>query len=152
MGLCRAPGFDQEKQRTAEILARPWDVIDQWRVDGIISPTKVAKSGVMDVVEVVIDGVRLSTEPILDTVPFEIRLDAGPCYRRMKGRKHETPARADNGEGLGKECSQILQVLGHQCTEKSVELQAPEGKIAVQIRLRKRDAGHGSLRDPEHAW
>src|SRR5262249_17835521 len=138
------------EQRSAKVLTPPGDFCDQWRVDTVITPTKVAKSGIIDVVEVIVDRVWLRAEAVLDTFSFEIGLHAGSGHLGVESGKHKAPPLADDGERLGEKCSKVLKVLRYQGTEKSVKPSVPQGEVAVQIRLRKGNARYRPLRDPEH--
>ena len=90
---CFGTSVDQQEQWPASILFRPTDLANQFTVSAkhLLAPNAEAAPG--NPVEVVVHGVGLRPEPVLDTFAFEVRLDTGCCQLGVKGRKDEPATR-----------------------------------------------------------
>jgi hypothetical protein len=92
----------------------------------------------------------LSSQPIRDSVPLEVRFNAGAGELWMKRREHETSAATESSVNLEEEGPQICQMLRHQGRNDRVEAPRLNGERAIQVSLHDTDRGRHSPSYPKH--
>src|SRR5207244_12662572 len=89
--------------------------------------------------QVVVDGVAMRAEPVLDAVALEVRLDAGGSHLGMEHREYETPRRHQARVELAKESGRPGEMFADESAHRGVEGSRANRERLVQVGLRHRE-------------
>src|SRR5262249_34101325 len=146
----RSSGRDGRQKPPADVLRGPRPLLGGPGVARVLLAVDAAKAGARDLLEVVVDGVALGTEPVLRAVLLEVRLDPDASELGVERREDEPPPWPQRRERLVEEATQVGEVLGHQRRHDGVEAASPDGELPVEIGLRELGRGRVPPRDAQH--
>ena len=96
--LSRPHSRDGQQERPPNVLAGLRHRLGQFGIAAIVGPMEITKTGIVDVIQVVVGCVRFGTQPKLDIVLREVRFDSGGRRFGVEGAKDQTSACPQTGE------------------------------------------------------